>query len=349
MLVCTQLRKACTPTTRHGHDMKTPALNFMQLVSITLLSFVSAIILAVTFAGFFSTFRYLEVTSDFRPYWLAIGTAIVLLMPLVWPQMKAWRRWRLAILVTAVTIVIVNGYAVLPWLWASKPDGAHGSAQTRLKAIAFNVESSNTRYDEVCAFVERESPDVVMFCEASGKWASELFPLQRVLPYHVREDSMDIEIFSRQPMGPAQVFHFGPQRGFVTVPLNVRGHEVVFAASHAYPRHWLGAAGFRWRNEMLEKGLGEAANSLQSPLIVMGDLNVSPWSPSYKAMIQGSRLEDGRRGFGLLPTHHGHTRWLWRPIDHCLHSPELSVIRMWTGPDLGSDHLPVLAELRLPQ
>jgi endonuclease/exonuclease/phosphatase (EEP) superfamily protein YafD len=321
-------------------------------VSVALMSFVSAAILAVSLAGFFSTFRYFELMSDFRPYWLAIGGAILMLIPIMWPHLKAWRRWRLAMLVFTMVSVVINGCEVLPWLWAAKPGGVPGSTQSRLKVIAFNVEFSNTRYAEVRAFVERESPDLVMFCEASGNWPGELLQLKGVLPYHARDESMDIEIFSRQPMGPVQAFHHGPRRGFITVLLNLRGREVVFAAAHAYPRLWPGADGFRWRNEMLEKGMGEAANSLHLPLIVMGDLNVSPWSPSYKRMIQASRLTDGRRGFGLLPTNHGEewfSRWFWRPIDHCLHSPDITVARVWTGPELGSDHLPVLAEFCLQQ
>ena len=31
-------------------------------------------------------------------------------------------------------------------------------------------------------------------------------------------------------------------------------------------------------------------------------------------------------------------------IDHVLYSPDLRCLRSWVGPDVGSDHLPLLAE-----
>ena len=162
---------------------------------------------------------------------------------------------------------------------------------------------------------------------------------------------MDIEVFSRHPMVRTQVFHFGPERGFVAVELVVEGIKLTFVAIHAYPRQWRGAEGFRLRTLTLE-GLGEKAASLSHPLLVMGDFNASTWSPAYKTMVKKSSLRNAQQGFGLVVTHHGHdavSRWLWRPIDHCLQTADVKVNRFWTGPDLGSDHLPILVECILPR
>ncbi|WP_421656253.1 hypothetical protein [Leptothermofonsia sp. ETS-13] len=35
------------------------------------------------------------------------------------------------------------------------------------------------------------------------------------------------------------------------------------------------------------------------------------------------------------------------PIDHCLISPELTVTGIWTGPNVGSDHLPLITDLAI--
>jgi endonuclease/exonuclease/phosphatase (EEP) superfamily protein YafD len=84
--------------------------------------------------------------------------------------------------------------------------------------------------------------------------------------------------------------------------------------------------------------------------VVVGDLNASMWSGAYKKMTRSSKLANARAGYGLVPTQHGHgwmSQFWWRPIDHCLHSEELVTRRFWTGPNLGSDHLPILAELEI--
>jgi endonuclease/exonuclease/phosphatase (EEP) superfamily protein YafD len=83
---------------------------------------------------------------------------------------------------------------------------------------------------------------------------------------------------------------------------------------------------------------------------IMGDLNASMWSPAYKRMMRRQGLKDAREGHGLVLTQHGHgpvSGLLWRPIDHCLHNDRLAVRNFYAGPDLGSDHLPIVAELCL--
>ena len=37
------------------------------------------------------------------------------------------------------------------------------------------------------------------------------------------------------------------------------------------------------------------------------------------------------------------------PIDHCLISRDITVSNLYVGPDLGSDHLPLVADLHIPE
>ena len=84
---------------------------------------------------------------------------------------------------------------------------------------------------------------------------------------------------------------------------------------------------------------------------MMGDLNVSLWSPFYHSMIQKSGLHNARRGFGILPTHSivaPQFAALSAPIDHCLVSSQIQVKNFQLGQAIGSDHLPIVAELLIP-
>lgn len=306
--------------------------------------------LLLTFAGYVGSQRYLEVTSDYRPYQLIMGV-VCLTLALSVRRSRIWPKAASVLLISSAVIAGVNALEVMPVLLAPKAASRSVLAVTGLKAVAFNVEASNIRFTETREWIVSESPDVAMFCEAHGQWKGELLPLTNTFPHHVRIDAMDIEVFSRHSIVETQVFNFGPERGFVVINLSVNNAILTFVAVHAYPRHWYGDEGFRQRTSTLVQGLGEDLRPFARPLLVMGDLNASPWSPAYKTMVRKSGLRSARQGFGLAATHSGHgtiSRWLWRPLDHCLHSPDICIERFWTGPDLGSDHRPILVECSLP-
>ena len=321
-------------------------------ISIAILLLLSILGLAFTLAGYAASFRYLEILSDYRPFILAWG--FLCLPPAILFRKTEWKRTRLAAIALSLLVISINALEVLPWLLAPKPKLQSTTANKEIKAIAFNVEGINTNYAGTCAFIEHEAPDIAMFYECTDRWSAELRSLTNQLPYRFRNEAMTIEVFSRYPFSRTNIFNYGPERGFNLLGISLDGgqHEIGFVATHTYPRHWLGSQGFRWRIEALEEGLGKELNNFTIPLLVMGDLNASPWSVSYKRMIKTSGLKDARRGRGLVMTHHGHgaiTQWLWHPIDHCLYTPGIEVLNFSTGPDLNSDHLPIIAEFQLTQ
>ncbi|HEX7371009.1 MAG TPA: endonuclease/exonuclease/phosphatase family protein [Rhodanobacteraceae bacterium] len=81
-----------------------------------------------------------------------------------------------------------------------------------------------------------------------------------------------------------------------------------------------------------------------SNAVLMGDFNCPPDSPELGNLFSRTTLAP--------PEHPAPTFPSWRPqraIDHILVSSRISVQRMWTLPAAFSDHLPLAAELRLPQ
>ena len=98
----------------------------------------------------------------------------------------------------------------------------------------------------------------------------------------------------------------------------------------------------------------------QSDLVILtGDFNTSMWSPYYRQLARQTGLKNSRDGFGILPTWpsslsyakvpqlNALTRLVQIPLDHCLASPSLKVVGMRTGPDVGSDHLPIVVDFQL--
>ncbi len=81
--------------------------------------------------------------------------------------------------------------------------------------------------------------------------------------------------------------------------------------------------------------------------IIAGDLNLPPDSAIYRSFWSGYRKAFSSAGLGF-----GYTEWprmrLLRfgiRIDHILSGPSWRPCRCWVGPDIGSDHLPLIADL----
>jgi endonuclease/exonuclease/phosphatase (EEP) superfamily protein YafD len=79
----------------------------------------------------------------------------------------------------------------------------------------------------------------------------------------------------------------------------------------------------------------------------LGDLNTTPWSYHYHAFIRTSGLENASKGRGLHPTWPTFAPPLWIPLDHALHTDDLTILKKTVGPDVGSDHYPIRVDFAL--
>jgi endonuclease/exonuclease/phosphatase (EEP) superfamily protein YafD len=106
---------------------------------------------------------------------------------------------------------------------------------------------------------------------------------------------------------------------------------------------------WRFENRNSEfRELGSIINSSQNSVIVAGDFNASTWSPYYQAFVSETHLNDARKGFGVVPTFPTNLPFIMIPIDQCLVSSDLKILDFHSGPNIGSDHLPVILEVALP-
>ncbi len=306
---------------------------------------IAAVLLLLSVVGYWDGVGLPEVVSDFRPYYL--GAALLLGAAMLLGGRRLVHRHRSAALGFLV-VVAINAWEIVPVAFGIARPASPGG--TPVKVAAFNVEWCNTRFAEVRTWATNELPDVLMFCESTETWAGELAPLARTFTHHVRVAELTMDLFSRHPMLGFQIHSFGPQRGFCLVELQLQNQRLNVIVAHACPRIPWGEKGYRERTRLLEEGLPAVVAGLGDSVVVVGDLNVTPWAPVFSRMLRRSGLNDARVGQGLLVSRRSHAlpaRLLWNALDHCLVSDGVQVDRMWTGPDLGSDHRPIVAELRL--
>ncbi|MBT9587233.1 hypothetical protein IV102_28070 [bacterium] len=149
-------------------------------------------------------------------------------------------------------------------------------------------------------------------------------------------------LLSRSPLSRVEIL---PSDGppVIIADTMVAGKSLHVVAAHPVPPIY-GQASQR-RNRMIQT-LARHLATCPRPFVLLGDLNNTPWSPSLSPLPPSAR--NTRRGFGLLPS------WpkllplpLRIPIDQCYVSEEVGVVQCQLGPDVGSDHFPLVVDVQL--
>ncbi len=295
---------------------------------------VSIIVLSIT--GYLGQLNvFLDITSNFKIQYFILGLFLCIIFALT--QQRIW-------LVVSLACVFINLIEIVPWYI---PQGNVASGQS-LRLLSLNVLASNRQYDQVIALVEQEKPAIAAFLEANVIWSEKLQVLAKSFPYHISAKILEMELYSNIPLENYSIQRYGHNRGNLLANLTIESKKVSLIISHTMQPLMFDKDGFKWRNQHLEVGIGRYVKHLTTPVILMGDLNITLWSPYYKKAIHYSGLRNARAGFGLLPTFPAGIPGFSIPIDHCLVSPDLSILNSKTGNYVGSDHLPVITDVIIP-
>jgi len=312
-------------------DAQTKRLSALSLLG--LLEVVCMMALLATAAGFFARFWWmLELTTHFRPH-LAV---VILALAGFW----AWRRrWRWVAVCSAGCLL--NLLVILPHFFTGRATRASGSSLFRI--VSLNVHTSNPQSDLVLSFLREANADIVLLMEVDDAWMQNLAAWSATYPHQVvepREDNFGIAVFSRVPWTNSTVMEFGSAGvPSVVADLQLSGRQIHFIGTHPLPP---GTASYSaQRNEQLNK-LAEHTRGITNAVVLAGDLNTTPWSPCFTDLLKASGLRDGSKGFGASGSWPAFLPAGKIPIDHCLMSPEVGVVRRRLGPSVGSDHLPLI-------
>ena len=282
-----------------------------------------------------------ELLCHFQVQYFIASIAILLLLVTL--------RRRRAVIVAGAAL-IVSGSALAPLWIASPSNGArtmNDSASGRLRILHANVLSSNEQHAPLLDLIAREQPDLLALHEINARWIEALAVLADDYPYRTgsqREDDFGILVLSRTPLRDATVQRFGSSQ-VPSVTFQIRVHDVTlqFVAAHTMPP--MSVAAQSARDEHLTQ-MAAFAKTRSGPLIIVGDLNTTMWSPSYRRLCDELGLTNTRRGFGILPTWPASLPTVMRlPIDHCLVGSGITVLDCRLGPNIGSDHLPLIIDL----
>lgn len=221
---------------------------------------------------------------------------------------------------------------------------------SRLRLLSINVHTANTRADLVIAEIRRTRPDVVLLMEVDEPWLKALAPLRTEFPTAIaqpRADNFGIALLARVAVEESDIIELGGAE-VPSIAVTVRRGEGRLRLLGTHPVPPGNPTSSSARNDQLQ-AIAEWSRRQSGPLIVLGDLNVTPWSPHFATLLREGGLKLSRPSWGVAaswPTQF--PAGLRIPLDHCLISTDLVVTRYETGEPVGSDHLPLLVEVAVP-
>lgn len=243
-----------------------------------------------------------------------------------------------AAIATLVTLV-----AIVPDLTSPRPELGAG---TSVRVLSLNVLSRNGQYAKVAQLIARERPDVIALVEVNRRWIAALAP--SVEGYTrieaPRDDSFGVALYVRgEVRGEVRELSNRTPNIFAEVRVGTSVFRIVVV--HPVPP-MSGALHDTLVSYFAELG---AAVRGDPRVVVAGDFNATPWSRTFATMMEASGLCDSRAGFGVQ-TSFPADGWLLRiPIDHVLASCAIGIRDRRIGPDVGSDHMPVIVDLVIPR
>lgn len=284
----------------------------------------------------------------FGPRWIGLLPLVVLVPAALW-----LRRRLLFVLLAAGGIVLipVMGFCI-PWRAAVH---RHSAAEP-LRVLTCNIHRYALDIVAMRNLIERTRPDVVTFQE----WSSRYDGLFAQGEWHVQRDG-ELFVASRFPIlrtedftqpqwgsaGAAARYELALPHGTLHL-LNIHlasphpAFEAVLDRSPDAAEQVRANSALRRRQSEF---VDSVAKGIQGPLLITGDFN----TPSESAIFNGCwpGLSDAftDAGWGLGYTYYSRQNAV--RIDHVLFNNRFTCARCEAGPDVGSPHRPVFAELWL--
>ncbi len=297
----------------------------------------TAILFLCTLAGFLGTQWWIfDILSHFRVQYL-FGLVLLLLVYGV-------GRKRSPTIITGL-VLCVNLILIIPLYIRPANDQADTGAHRIFYA---NVRTENQKYHLIQAQIADTDPDFVVLLEVNQAWLDTLELDDLGYRYYVgepRSDNFGIAIYSRYPLEESEIRRFGRwDVPTIIATANVDGAQITFIATHPVPPK---GDDISWHRNIQMSELAEFIAEMEGTIILAADLNASSWSPHFRDWVKVSRLQDSRRGFGIQPTWPTFNRLFLVPIDHFLITSNVQVHHREVGPNVGSDHYPLIMEFSI--
>lgn len=233
--------------------------------------------------------------------------------------------------------------------------GPRSTSAAVLSVLSMNLLNGEADPKPVLDHVAAADPDVIVFQEWTSRAQAALDGRLRTTHPHVvvqvRDDSFGQAVFSRRPLLHTPIFspkRLGSSEPQISVCVEHEGRPVRVSNVHLLPPVGLGYFAQQRRVALsLAKWAGGASED--RPDMLIGDFNSTQRSGIHAAMRRaGLREAHATAGSFRGSTWPRNGTLRLAPgvrIDNAFVRPELEVTEAMVGPDVGSDHKPILVRV----
>ena len=287
---------------------------------------------------FSSRFWVADLLANLRVQLVLVGLLVLLIGLLR-------RQWRLAALTGVVIALHLSWFTT-----AFPPIATRESVRHVLTVTSVNVLSVNVQHDRVIADLIEANPDVIAVLELTPaldqKLRQDLPTYSHVMASSKNDGNFGVGVYSKYPLAQSEFFESVEAIESIAVTVvvdQVGGTIQKFRLFVTHPLPPMNAALFEKRNRQLEDVADRIHEFRQRasgiPIVLLGDLNLTPWSPWFLELQSRSGLVRGNSNFTLEPTWYRFPMFPFGLIlDHGLIEPSLVCTDFQVGKPMGSDH-----------
>lgn len=244
--------------------------------------------------------------------------------------------------------IIITGVSIYTFqdFLAYIPTAHDTITDDNIKLLHLNVLGANHQIEPAAEIIKNARADIITLVEYNEYWQAGLKKagVFENYPYYYTVRFGNDGVYSKFPLTNCKTAWFSQRQNRVnTCDVKIRNITATLVLVHPKPpvkKQW-----YQWQLELFDY-LRQNRKEYHPHLILVGDLNTVPWSSSLKTLAQDLNVTDSRVGFGLYPTWHSDKWPIALPIDYILFSPGFKTLKIETGQNFGSDHIPLLVLLK---
>jgi endonuclease/exonuclease/phosphatase (EEP) superfamily protein YafD len=322
-------------------------MNLLLALLAWLLAAVSALLVAVTLLPLSGSHAWWVRMWDFPRIQLAIAQGLAAALAFLLPSPWSWALAGVLLLCVADHLWRIRPFTPFARREMRFAPPSDDGAQVTL--LSANVLMENRRFHLLARLIDEVDPDVLLLMETDAAWVDALGPTLARYPTLLtdpRPDHYGLVFATRLQVTEARIEHLTADDtpSVFADLLTASGEPFHFVGLHPQPPV-PGVATAERDAQLLYAA--RFARRTDVALLTMGDFNDAAWSPTARLFKHYGRYLDPRVGRGLYASFHAESPLVRCAIDQLYVTEEVAVVDFRLGTRIGSDHLPIIARVRI--